>query len=143
MCTSAGWDDILVFLMVNYLAHAATSVKFPEETSWEVNKRRADALLAPYIGLMYALRKIQWCLVLETDPMRRACRAEALCQIVRTEEWRPIDGLTIDVPYLESKLKLPHSHSDRIYAKFKQSNASRNASSLFTRFRTNTSERAR
>jgi len=107
VCTSAGWDDILVFLMVNYLAHAATSVKFPEETNWEVNKRRLDALHAPYIGLMYALRKIQWCLILETDPMRRACRAEALCQVVRTEDWRPRDGSTIEVPYMDNESKLP------------------------------------
>jgi hypothetical protein len=111
VCTSAGWDDIIVFLMANYLAHAATSVKFPEETSWDVNKRRIDALLAPYIGLMYALRKIQWCLVLETDPMRRACRAEALCQIVRTENWRPKVESSIEVPYVESKSRSPHFSS--------------------------------
>ena len=106
VCTSAGWDDIIVFLLVNYLAHAATSVKFPEETNLEVNKRRIDALLAPYIGLMYALRKLQWCLVLETDPMRRACRAEALCQIVRTADWTPIDGSSVEVSCTESELKL-------------------------------------
>jgi hypothetical protein len=72
----------------------------------EVNKRRMDALLAPYIGLMYALRKIQWCLVLETDLMRRACRAEALCQVVRTEDWRPRDGSSIEVPYVEHESRL-------------------------------------
>jgi hypothetical protein len=43
------------------------------------------------------LRKIQWCLILETDPMRRACHAEALCQIVRTEGWRPKDGSSIEL----------------------------------------------
>jgi len=98
VCTSAGWDDIVVFLMTNYLAHAATCVQFPEETTREINRRRFDALLAPYIGLMYALRKIQWCLILETDPMRRACHAEALCQIVRTKNWKPVNGSSIKVP---------------------------------------------
>lgn len=48
-------------------------------------------LLAPYIGLMYSLRKIQWILDLESNPVRRACRGEALCQFVRTGGWRPID----------------------------------------------------
>jgi hypothetical protein len=45
VCTGAGWDDILIFLTINYLAHAAMSVKFPEEKNWEVNKTRMDALL--------------------------------------------------------------------------------------------------
>ena len=92
VCTNAGWDDILLFLLVNYLAHAATAVSFPGESTWELNTRRLDSLLVPYIGLMFALRKIQWFLVLEKDPLKRACRAEALCQIVRTKEWRPKEG---------------------------------------------------
>jgi hypothetical protein len=58
VCTSAGWDDFVIFFLTNYLTHAATAVRYPGETSNELNGRRGDSLLAPYIGLMYALRKI-------------------------------------------------------------------------------------
>ncbi len=94
-CTGADWSDILVFLVANYVAHTATVIRFPGETAKELNWRRSDALLAPFIGLMYALRKIQWSLVFERDPLRRACRGEALCQIIRTSVWLPWDGCTI------------------------------------------------
>lgn len=91
VCTDANWDEVLLFLLVNYLAHAATAVSFPGESKWELNVRRLDSLLVPYIGLMYALRKIQWFLILEKDPLKRACRAEALCQVVRTKDWTPMN----------------------------------------------------
>lgn len=44
---------------------------------------------------MYALRKIQWLLIIERDPLRRACRGEALCQIIRTSTWLPWDGCVL------------------------------------------------
>lgn len=94
-CTEADWSDILFFLIVNYVAHVATVVRFPGETTRELNWRRCDALLAPFIGLMYALRKIQWLLIIERDPLRRACRGEALCQIIRTSTWLPWDGCVL------------------------------------------------
>ncbi|MCJ1385431.1 hypothetical protein MMC17_008554 [Xylographa soralifera] len=72
-----------------------TTVTYPGETTWEINLRRLNALLGPYIGLMFALRKIQWFLILEKDPLKRACRGEVLCQVVRTKEWVPVEGTTV------------------------------------------------
>lgn len=94
-CTGADWSDILIFVVSNYVAHTATVVRFAGETTRELNWRRSDALLAPFIGLMYAFRKIQWLLVFERDPLRRACRGEALCQIIRTSAWLPWDGCIV------------------------------------------------
>ena len=95
VCTSARWDDFIVFFLTNFFTHAATAVRFPGETAREMNLRRGDSLLAPYIGLMYALRKIQWSLVLERDPLRRACRGEALVQLIRGCDWQPVEGLRV------------------------------------------------
>jgi hypothetical protein len=53
---------------------------------------------------MYALRKIQWSLILESDPLRRACRGEALCQIIRTSSWLPWDGCIIKAWVSEKSL---------------------------------------
>jgi len=97
VCTSAGWDDIIVFILVNYAAHGMTVVRFPGESSFEINGRRIDSLMAPFIvGLMYSLRKIQWVLILERDPLRRACRGGSLCQVVRTSTWRPQPGTVLE-----------------------------------------------
>jgi hypothetical protein len=95
VCTSAGWDDFIIFFLTNYLTHAATAVRFPGETTNEMNSRRGDSLLSPYIGLMYALRKIQWSLVLERDDLRRACRGEALVQFIRSCSWKPVEGSSV------------------------------------------------
>ena len=103
-CAGADWSDIVIFLVANYVAHTATVIRFAGETTRELNWRRSDALLAPFIGLMFALRKIQWSLVFECDPLRRACRGEALCQIVRTSLWQPWDGCTIRAWVLEKAL---------------------------------------
>jgi hypothetical protein len=95
VCATTGWDDVILFILTNYVAHAITAVKFPGESHKIVNLRRLDMLLVPFVGLMYAMRKVEWFLIAERNPLTRACRGEALAMVVRTQDWVPEPGICV------------------------------------------------
>jgi hypothetical protein len=94
-CTGADWSAVLIFLVSNHVAHTATVVRFAGETTKELNWRWPYALPAPFVDLMFALRKVQLSLVFERNALRRACRGDGLCQFVRTPSWQSWDGCVI------------------------------------------------
>jgi hypothetical protein len=120
ICTPADWKDIVVFFLVNYIAHALTTVVLPGE-GWESYLTNALAsLMFPGFGAYRGLRAIfvGWAAVRKkfraenyehgesesthkhkarrARDLQMARRAGALCMIVRAPDWTPRNGDEID-----------------------------------------------
>jgi hypothetical protein len=111
VCTPASWEDILIFFLVNYVAHALTVVVLPGEGPVSHLTNALTSLLFPAFGAYRGLRAIF--VGYETikkkigdqsskeekeeekeqeQDLRKARRAGALCMIVRAGNWVPRDG---------------------------------------------------
>ena len=89
LCTPAQWTDILLFLLGNFVAHAFTVVSKPGEPFRDLAFRTFVALLFPHFGMKDGLRAIFRHACTVSDQLQRACRAKALCMVVRSQKWRP------------------------------------------------------
>src|ERR1700723_3713329 len=58
LCTPAEWEDILVFFLVNYVAHALTVVVLPGEGPVSHLTNALTSLLFPAFGAYRGLRAI-------------------------------------------------------------------------------------
>src|SRR5271170_807356 len=95
LCLPASWDTIVLFYVFNYIAHAATVTSSPGDT-WRTSfAKTVLALLFPFSGIWSA------CIVISRSQhwgearLDHALRAQALCAVVRTHEWRPQPGTTV------------------------------------------------
>ncbi|KAN0093533.1 hypothetical protein V8E51_016717 [Hyaloscypha variabilis] len=82
-CTPADWSYIVEFLIANYLAHAATVLTPPAATLEESIVIVLMALFLPAIGAFRGLRAIREHPFMEKSPIKGACKAGALCMVVR------------------------------------------------------------
>ncbi|OXV09929.1 hypothetical protein Egran_02308 [Elaphomyces granulatus] len=105
------WHNIVSFFVVNYLAHAATVISFPDEPVKIVMLNMVLAILLPATGAMRGLIAIFRHGIFVRDPIKQALRAQALCMVVRTEKWRPIQEKP---SYVCVKMKTPHSLTHKI-----------------------------
>lgn len=103
LCTPAQWEDILVFFITNYVAHALTVVVLPGEGPVSHLTNALTSLLFPAFGAYRGLRAIFVGYETikkkfgdqsseEEQDLRKARRAGALCMIVRSGDWVPRDG---------------------------------------------------
>jgi hypothetical protein len=103
LCTPAQWEDILVFFITNYVAHALTVVVLPGEGPVSHLTNALTSLLFPAFGAYRGLRAIFVGYETikkkfgdqsseEEQDLRKARRAGALCMIVRSSDWVPRDG---------------------------------------------------
>lgn len=103
LCTPAQWEDVLVFFLVNYVAHALTVVVLPGERPVSHLTNALTSLLFPAFGAYRGLRAIFVGYETikkkfgdqsseEEQDLRKARRAGALCMIVRSSDWVPRDG---------------------------------------------------
>lgn len=84
LCTPSTWSSILLFFLANYVAHVGTvrSASGAQGISRAFNM--LTALLLPSTGLDLGLRRIRACAIFSKTPLEKACRAGALCIVVRT-----------------------------------------------------------
>jgi len=103
LCTPSDWQDILIFFLVNYVAHALTVVVLPGEGPLSHLTNALTSLLFPAFGAYRGLRAIFVGYETikkkfgdqsseEEQDLRKARRAGALCMIVRASDWVPRDG---------------------------------------------------
>ncbi|KAK6435155.1 hypothetical protein LTR95_008659 [Oleoguttula sp. CCFEE 5521] len=100
LCTSGNaWKEALLvftFFATNYLAHAATIKSTPGDTTTITACNMCLAILFPMSGLMRALNAIARFARFGESEIENACRAGALCMVVRSPEWMPEDNETFD-----------------------------------------------
>ncbi len=78
LCSPASWTDVLVFFLGNYIAHAATVVTLPGQSTAGVIVDIVLALLFPGAGVFRALRVIFTRAKLAPTDLQMAARAGAL-----------------------------------------------------------------
>ena len=89
--------DFLSFFLGNYAAHAATVVIYPGESLVATVIAIGFALVFPASGVVRGLTAIARHAAFVSDPLEQAARAGALCTVVRTKDWTPVnDGQVSD-----------------------------------------------
>ncbi|TGO45279.1 hypothetical protein BOTNAR_0682g00050 [Botryotinia narcissicola] len=90
ICSSNG---ILIAITATFLAiHAATVRSLPGESPWASAAYKACCLLVPYAGVRGGLNVFLRASMLANTPLQMAARANALCMVVRSQDWRPRNG---------------------------------------------------
>lgn len=94
LCVSPSWEQIVIFILVNYVTHAVTIKTYPGERKSEMAICIAAALLWPYTGAFKGFRAIWTGARFAGDPLQMALRAEALCVVARNPKdaedlWSP------------------------------------------------------
>lgn len=85
LCKKASWADILQFYMANYVAHAATILTSPGQSTIETFYNAVSALCLPGAGVARGISAI-FCGAKFGDKtdLQVAARAGALCAVMRT-----------------------------------------------------------
>jgi hypothetical protein len=89
LCAPTTWASMATFFVGNFVAHIATVMSIPGEKLPVTVCNLILALLFPTSGLMRGLNAIARCVRLGESELDKACRAGALCVVVRSSTWRP------------------------------------------------------
>lgn len=111
VCEPATVTSVVLFFFTNYLAHCATVKSYPGETSIGTVISIVLALFFPLSGILKAMNSIiRHARLTRHNELQMAARAGALCMVVRSESWEPIEGDAIrDIENSGGKLGiLPH-----------------------------------
>jgi hypothetical protein len=91
------WTNIVIFYLVNYVAHAATVKSLPGEKLGEMVYVAVVALIFPYSGLIRGIeaivRRAAW---RKGNALQRAAKVGALCVVVRDKTWKPLNGQIVE-----------------------------------------------
>ena len=102
LCTPAGWIDIITFYAGNYLAHAATVISLPGESTISTVKVGLSALLFPTSGMLRGISAVGSFATLAKTDLKKAARSGALCMVVRNDKWKPHVGDVVSDAILAS-----------------------------------------
>ena len=93
LCTRSTWSNIATFFLANYMAHAATVKSDPGQPVLVGFWSMLLALTLPTFGASKGLDAVRRCAIFGGSPLQKAKRAGALCEVVRTRDWKPQPGL--------------------------------------------------
>ncbi|KAF1963813.1 hypothetical protein CC80DRAFT_460797 [Byssothecium circinans] len=93
LCVPTKWTDVIMFYLLNYVAHAATVLTRPGERSVDYLVSVIGSVLYPTMGMYRGVEAIlSGAVFVKNDDLRKAARSGALCMVVRGNDWRPVDG---------------------------------------------------
>lgn len=95
-CERTTWYSVCWFLFSNYVLHALSVRSLPGENTYSTTAFKLCCLLIPYTGLRRGLCLISRASNFAGSDLQCAARANALCMVIRTADWRPRDGDNID-----------------------------------------------
>lgn len=93
LCTRSTWSSVATFFAANYIAHAATVKIDPGQPVLLGFSSMLLALILPNFGAYKGIDAIRRCAIFGSSPLQKAKKAGALCEVVRTWEWKPQPGL--------------------------------------------------
>ena len=96
LCLPSQWVDIFAFFLTNYVSHAMTVKSEPGKPLLTGIHAFLTALLLPTSGLIRGLSAVAQCAVSSNSDLETASKAGALCVIVRSGDWKPMDGDRIE-----------------------------------------------
>ena len=91
VCTPTNWYDIVWFYFANYVMHALSVRSLPGENLFTSITFKFACLLIPFTGIRRGLCLIARASNLTRNDLQAAARANALCMVIRGEEWRPLN----------------------------------------------------
>ena len=115
LCTRSTWSNVAMFFLANYVAHAATVKIDPGQPVLRGFWYMLAALLVPTFGAYKGLDAIRRCAILGGSPLQKAKKAGALCEVVRTTDWKFQQGLG----GLLQGVRLKSTRDEHNLAKFK------------------------
>jgi hypothetical protein len=92
LCVPTTAQDVLLFFIGNYIAHATTVKTIPGQKTIPTIVAVALALLFPVSGVVRGLNAIRQMAIRGKTPLQKALKAGALCHVIRTGSWRPKHG---------------------------------------------------
>lgn len=93
ICTPVSWSDMFIFFATNYFAHAFTVKQLPGEEFMDYIWAVLSAVFYPYYGLPRGIESILRRPIFSSgNELQMACRAGALCVVVRSNAWTPSQG---------------------------------------------------
>jgi hypothetical protein len=92
LCVPSTWKTIVPFFLANYLAHVATVVFIPGETTVSMITTMLFALAFPSAGLSRGLDAMRQFAIKGETPLEIACRAGALCTVSRSRFSKHLDS---------------------------------------------------
>lgn len=95
-CERTTWYSVCWFLFSNYVLHALSVRSLPGENTYSTTAFKLCCLLIPYTGLRRGLCLISRASNFAGSDLQCAARANALCMVIRTADWRPRDGDNIN-----------------------------------------------
>jgi hypothetical protein len=82
ICTPAGWMDIVLFFLANYVAHLAT-IRIEPGSTWGTSFITfLSCFFFPLYGLQNALNSILHGSMIAPEQIQKAVRVGALCMVV-------------------------------------------------------------
>ena len=91
VCTPTNWYDIVWFYFANYIMHALSVRSLPGENLFTSIVFKLACLMIPYTGIRRGLCLISRASNIVRNDLQAAARANALCMIVRSDEWKPLN----------------------------------------------------
>ena len=91
VCTPTNWYDIVWFYFANYIMHALSVRSLPGENLFTSIVFKIACLMIPYTGIRRGLCLISRASNVVRNDLQAAARANALCMIVRSVDWRPLN----------------------------------------------------
>lgn len=107
-CQLTQWYDIVWFIFTNFILHALSVRSLPGEKSFTSTVFKICCFLVPYTGVRRGLCLILRASNLAGNDLQSAARANALCMVIRSPEWRPKDGQIVEgcrIEELEAPMK--------------------------------------
>jgi hypothetical protein len=92
ICTPSTWKSIATFFLANYFSHAATVKPVPGQTALTAFVSALFALLLPTSGMITGIDAIFQRAIFSRLAVEKGSRSGALCVVVRTPSWQPMDG---------------------------------------------------
>ena len=119
LCTPTRWTNVAVFFLANYVAHAATVKSVPGEPALATIRLCTVALMFPVGRILRGIQAIMQRATFSNTPLETAAKAEALCVVIRTQEWLPQSG---DIAHI-SGLRFPRQADSNVQNRFDRGNA--------------------
>jgi len=88
-CEATTWRDILLFYLINYIAHAATAPSPPGARLWLICRSQLTCLLYPFHGLVKAVSSLFSHQIFGTHELGKALSVGALTVVSRKKSWKP------------------------------------------------------
>jgi hypothetical protein len=88
-CHPIVWEQILVFFLLNYGAHAATTISIPGAKWWANGQWQISAFFFPFAGLGRAIGLLIGHRLYGEDELGKAIAMGAVVVVGRSKNWQP------------------------------------------------------